>query len=128
MDYREEIARVIIAARRERDRAFGSTLSEPGWEILLDLYAAQLDGKRVNISSVYIAAGIPATTALRWIARLEAEGWVAREPCDKDGRRIFIVPTDKLSARMNAFMDALHHWRDHPPFRRPRAGESALRG
>jgi hypothetical protein len=38
--------------------------ADPGWDILLDLYAARQEGKQVSVSSLCIAAAVPPTTAL----------------------------------------------------------------
>jgi hypothetical protein len=43
--------------------------ADPAWDILLDLAAARIDGRMVAVSSLCIAAAVPATTALRWITR-----------------------------------------------------------
>lgn len=49
--------RRAIRARRLRDQFFGTALFEdPGWDMLLDLYAAELERGRVSVSSLCIAA------------------------------------------------------------------------
>lgn len=72
-------ARILL---RERDlRAAelpGGMLGEPVWEMLLDLFAAQEEGKFVTISSACIASGVPATTALRHINAMENAGLLIR--------------------------------------------------
>ncbi len=58
--------RRTIRARRLRDQFFGTALFEdPGWDMLLDLYAAELERGRVSVSSLCIAAAVAPTTALR---------------------------------------------------------------
>src|SRR5690606_396517 len=58
--------RGIIRARRLRDQFFrGELFADPAFDTLLDLYAARLEGRRVAVSSLCIAASVPATTALR---------------------------------------------------------------
>src|SRR5579859_3746078 len=56
-----------------------------------------------GVSSACIASGAAATTALRWLARLEAEGLVVRRRDTGDGRRTFLDITDEAA-------DAVRRW------------------
>lgn len=57
--------RKIIRARRARDDVFGKDLfADPAWDILLDLAIARAENKQVSVTSLCIASGVPATTAL----------------------------------------------------------------
>jgi len=95
--------REILASRRRRADYFDATLfADPAWDILLDLYAADQEGALVSVSSLCIAAAVPATTALRWIVRLEEAGLICREPDPFDRRRDFL----KLSAEARDKMEA----------------------
>lgn len=67
---------------------------EPAWDILLDLAIARLDNKKISVPSACIASGVPATTALRWIAMLEADGQVSRENDYSDRRKVYLSITD----------------------------------
>jgi len=88
----------LLAAAREEVRRRGDRrlvlgpdlLAEPAWDILLDLYLARGAGRRVAVSSLCIAAGVPTTTALRWIRVLEQDGFLVRERDREDGRRSFV--------------------------------------
>ncbi len=83
--------RRLIRLRRLRDRYFGKELfADPAWDILLDLMAAGLEGKNVSVSSLCIAAAVPATTALRWITGMTESGMLVRQMDPKDARRVFI--------------------------------------
>ncbi|TPG48283.1 hypothetical protein [Sphingomonas glacialis] len=58
--------RQAIRARRLRDQHFGGGLFEdPAWDMLLDLFAAELERAQVSVSSLCIAAAVAPTTALR---------------------------------------------------------------
>lgn len=95
----------IIRARRLREQYFDSGLfADAAWDILLELYAARLQGKRVAVSSLCIAAGVPATTALRWISLLEQKGHVCRSGDPADGRRIYVALTDASADRMSRLL------------------------
>jgi DNA-binding MarR family transcriptional regulator len=85
-------AKRIYRARRERDRLFGKAdlFGEPAWDMLLDLFIAAEEGKQISVSSLCIASSVPQTTALRWIAILEAEALIMRTPDPIDARRVFL--------------------------------------
>ena len=99
--------RRAIRARRLRDQFFGATLFEdPGWDMLLDLYAAELERGRVSVSSLCIAAAVAPTTALRWIARMTDTGLFERRPDLLDRRRAFMVLSDRASEAMRGYIVA----------------------
>ena len=86
-------AKALYAARRRRERAFGphaSLLADPAWDIMLDLFAAHAEDRRVSVSSACVAACVAPTTALRWIASLERRDLIERRPDERDGRRAFL--------------------------------------
>lgn len=96
--------RRVIRARRLRDKQFGPGLFEdPAWDMLLDLYAAHHEARRVSVSSLCIAAAVAPTTALRWIARMVEAGLLVREPDPADRRRALMALTDRARAGMAAF-------------------------
>ena len=70
-----EAARQLYHSRRLRDRIFGSDLfADPAWDILLDLFIAQREDRKVTISSACAAASAPTSTAARHIAHLREGG------------------------------------------------------
>ncbi|WP_322965228.1 winged helix DNA-binding protein [Sphingomonas fuzhouensis] len=103
-----ELVRRMIRARRLRDGFFGGGLfEEPAWDMLLDLYAAQLEGTRVSVSSLCIAAAVAPTTALRWIGKMTEAGLFARQPDPADRRRAFMVLTDAALEGMRGYLNAI---------------------
>lgn len=100
-------ARWYLCARRRREATFGRELfADPCWDIMLDLFASQAEGKRVSVSSACIAANVPATTALRWLTRLEEVGLVKRASDPRDGRRAFIVLSDPACQIIGGWLGA----------------------
>lgn len=98
------VAREFYQGRRRRARYLSADLfGEPTWDILLDLYVAAKEDRRVPTTSACIGAHVPPTTALRWLRILEARGLVEREDDGRDGRRTFV----RLSTRGMAAMDGL---------------------
>nr|WP_255630860.1 winged helix DNA-binding protein [Novosphingobium sp. FKTRR1] len=99
------LARELYVARRRRGRHLSSDLfGEPTWDILLDLYAATREGRRVPTTSACIGADVPPTTALRWLRILESRGLVAREDDGRDGRRTFVYLTERGLEAMDGFL------------------------
>lgn len=100
--------REVIRARRLRDQFFASELfADPAWDMLLDLAAARLEGQQVAVSSLCIAAAVPATTALRWIKTLTDEGLFVRAADPHDGRRVFIELSEPGAAAITAYFQAV---------------------
>jgi len=99
--------RATIRARRLRDHHFASELfADPAWDMLLDLYAARLEGRRVSVSSLCIAAAVPPTTALRWIGTMHDADLFGREADPTDKRRAHITLTDRAAAAMRGYFGA----------------------
>lgn len=92
-----ELARQAYADRRRRAKLFENEdlFGEPAWDILLDLFIAAKERRRVSVTSACIGSAVPSTTALRWISLLEREDLLLREADTADARRIYV----KLTAR-----------------------------
>lgn len=102
------LVQLIIRQRRLRDRFFDAELfADPAWDILLDLTVARAEHQRVTITSLCIAAAVPATTALRWIAQMTEAGILVRQPDEDDKRRAFIALSDKTADAMARYFEAL---------------------
>jgi DNA-binding MarR family transcriptional regulator len=100
--------RKMIRGRRLRDQFFHEGLFEdPAWDMLLDLYAADLEGAQVSVSSLCIAAAVAPTTALRWIGRMTEAGLFVRQPDPFDRRRAFLALSAEARARMERYLAAL---------------------
>ena len=99
-----ETVRAVIRARRLRSRFFAEDLfADPAWDMLLDLTQAEIAQVRVPVSSLCIAAAVPATTALRWIKRLTDTGLLVRRADPHDGRRVFVEMAQATSVAMRHY-------------------------
>jgi DNA-binding MarR family transcriptional regulator len=86
-----ETVRAVIRARRLRARYFAEHLfADPAWDMLLELFQAEIAQFRVPVSSLCSAAAVPATTALRWLKTMVQEGLFIRHPDPYDSRRVFV--------------------------------------
>lgn len=100
--------RQLLRARRERSRFFGERLfSDPAWDMLLELYAAELSQRRVSVGGLATGSGTPMTTALRWIDALVKDGLAERRQDPLDARRVFVSLTIKGSHAMDAYLQSL---------------------
>tara|TARA_R100000322_G_scaffold71934_1_gene45246 strand:+ start:533 stop:1504 length:972 start_codon:yes stop_codon:yes gene_type:complete len=92
------VLRRIIKARQARMRHFDADLfADPAWNILLDLAAARAERQQVSVTSLCIAAGVPATTALRWIGQMVDADLLVRVSDPHDRRRAYIALSDNTA-------------------------------
>lgn len=102
------LVRRIIRQRQLRAQFFpGDMFADPAWDMLLDLTAATAEGTRVSVTSLCIASGVPATTALRWIAQMTDAGLVLRLEDNTDKRRAFIALSDASISSMARYFQAI---------------------
>ena len=102
------LVRQIIRQRQLRAQFFdGELFADPAWDMLLDLAAARAEHKRVSVTSLCIASGVPPTTALRWIALLTEAGLLERVEDERDRRRAFIALTDRAAEAMARYFAEL---------------------
>jgi hypothetical protein len=100
--------RAVIRSRRLRAQYFADGLfADPAWDMLLDLFAARLEQRRVSVSSLCIAAAVPPTTALRWIGTMHEEGLFERQADPTDRRRAYIALSEKGVEGMKSYIAAV---------------------
>ena len=102
------LIRRIIRQRQLRARFFdGELFADPAWDMLLDLAAARAEHKRVSVTSLCIASGVPPTTALRWIALMTEAGLLDRVEDETDRRRAFIALADRAADAISRYFAEL---------------------
>jgi DNA-binding MarR family transcriptional regulator len=101
-----DTVRSVIRARRLRSRYFPEELfADPAWDMLLDLLQAEIAHLRVPVSSLCIAAAVPATTALRWLKAMVSQGIFIRRADPHDGRRVFVELAPDASGTLRRYFD-----------------------
>ena len=99
-----ETIRSVIRGRRLRSRYFHEELfADPAWDMLLDLLQAEISHLRVPVSSLCIAAAVPATTALRWLKTMVSQGLFIRRADPRDGRRVFVELAPAASHALRSY-------------------------
>jgi len=103
-----EQVRNVIRARRLRSRFFAEDLfADPAWDMLLDLLQAEISQLRVPVSSLCIAASVPATTALRWLRSMVDQQMFVRRADPHDGRRVFVELAPDTSRALRSYFAEL---------------------
>ena len=78
---RAHAVRNLIRYRRRREQLFGDEVfADPVWDILLDLYASHHEGKNVAVTSLCIAAAVPALAAVAALGAVAALACPAQQP------------------------------------------------
>lgn len=102
------VIRKLIRNRQARAQFFDAELfADPAWDILLDLAAARQERTRVSVTSLCVAAGVPATTALRWISQMVDSDLLLRIPDPHDRRRAHIALADSTADAMARYFAAI---------------------
>jgi DNA-binding MarR family transcriptional regulator len=98
----------ILRFRKQRNKAFGGDLfGEPAWDILLELYTARRTDRRLSVSGACYASGVPLTTALRWISRLQRDGWITRIDDPHDKRRCWLDLSEEAETKMRDLLSRM---------------------
>lgn len=107
---KRELRRVTVTlkAQKIQRRMFGAQLvANPCWDMLLDLYEKTLLRRPVSVSSLGIASGVPTTTALRRMAKLQDMGYVRRQKDQADARRVFVELTESGVKKLAEYFESL---------------------
>lgn len=107
-DQTGDFAEAIFKDRQLRTRFFPTVpFADPAWDLLLDLYWRGLKGEIVTVSNACMAAGVPTTTALRWIDILIDLNLITREADVADRRRILLRLTDDCRSRLKTYLSEM---------------------
>lgn len=97
--------RTLIAARRLRTERLGPAFApEPGWSVLLALYAAHLDQAELTLAALTRTVAAPGATVYGRMVALEALGLLERRPDPSRGRGTIVRLTDDAAARIHDYL------------------------
>ena len=86
---------------------FSDIFGEPVWDIMLFIYRETGRDNVVSVTSACYASGVPLTTALRKIAKIEKLELVIRVDDPFDGRRQYLHLTDRGESLMRSYFDRI---------------------
>jgi len=99
-----QTVRAVLRARRLRARYFDEELfADPAWDMMLDLFEAELSQRRVSVSSLCVAAAVPATTALRWLKSMVEKDLLVRRADPFDARRVYVELSPNASEALRRY-------------------------
>lgn len=85
------LAQIIAAEQRRIDTRMRvcppTVCDQTAWSIMLAAYLAHEHGKVLSVTALGSFGHAPATTALRWLGELVAEGFLISRHDETDGRR-----------------------------------------
>lgn len=90
--------------RMRRESGLLSDLDEPSWTILLEVYRADITGRRLSVSKLCALDEASQPTAWRRIRSMEESGLLLREQDPFDARRSFVTLTEPTSRAMADFI------------------------
>jgi DNA-binding MarR family transcriptional regulator len=100
-----EFAASLLKERRYRNDVIdGDMLGDPAWDMLLDLLASEEARKAISVSSLCLAAGVPPTTALRWIRSMTEKGALLRRDDHEDKRKVFLELTPRTREALQGYL------------------------
>jgi DNA-binding MarR family transcriptional regulator len=102
------IARAILEDRKRRAQFFNPGMfGEPGWDLLLNLYVFDRDGRCLTIGKLTKLAGVSQSTSLRWLEYLTDQKLIIREQHPTDARTAYVVLTDKAREALGSYLSQM---------------------
>ncbi|HWJ69185.1 MAG TPA: hypothetical protein VNS79_03950 [Sphingobium sp.] len=103
-----DFAKHQYRSRRMRERYFDKKIfGEPGWDMLLELYAGEIKDENISTSNLVLSSSAPNSTALRWIKHLEDVGLITKKSSHLDGRVQYQRMTKTGFDGMTEYFDAI---------------------
>lgn len=99
-------ARRMIRERRRRAQFFrGDLFADPAWDMMLDIFLAEAEGRETPVMNLCLSSQVPETTTLRWVKTLEHEGIFVRQKDDHDQRRVLVRLSPAAAGAMASYLD-----------------------
>lgn len=98
------LVRAILRIRQLRADYLPLAPGDPAWTMILELYSAGLDGRRMNQTQLGQAARVPHTTAIRLVRTLIAEGIFDSRSDPSDGRQLMLGLGDEAAKKVHAYL------------------------
>lgn len=101
-------ARIVTHRRLLRQQLIGAPelFGDPAWEMLVDLFLHEGQGKDLSIGALCVPVGLPTSSALRLVQKLCDADILQRIDDPVDGRRSIIRLAPAISHRLRAYFEA----------------------
>lgn len=97
----------LTAMREALEKTLGEAFCPtPCLDMLLELYLAEFQRRRIYIWPLCMATRIPFSTAHRKVSLLEEQGLLMREPAKRDRRKIIVRVTHEGISTVNTLLDS----------------------
>lgn len=107
-DIGEEQVLALVEARRHRTEIFGASLFfDPAWDILLQVFAAELGERRIGLDD--LAPIAPKSVLARWVAALEDKKLVQCDGSCLRPSEFWIRLSPDCSSKMYSFLSFARH-------------------
>lgn len=105
-DRRYHEAKALVTGRRRRAACFdGLRFCDPVWDMILELYVATREGRRLSVTQLCSLSGGATTSAIRHIDHLQALGYIARDLDPEDRRRANVSMLTPLQEAVERWLD-----------------------
>ena len=99
-------ARRMIRERLRRQTFFDAGLfADPAWDMMLDLFVAEAEGRETPVMNLCLSSQVPETTTLRWVKTLEHAGVFIRQKDEHDQRRVLVRLSPSAAKSLAAYLD-----------------------
>lgn len=98
-------ARKHYQSLRYRNQFFGNPelFGDPGWDMLVDLFIAIEEGRRLTAAELCAEAGVPLSTAYRWLTLMESRGLVVRSLSENNLQQSTVIISAQAREDMKRF-------------------------
>lgn len=108
LDRRLALCRTLILERKLVTQIIGpSHCASPVWDMLLDLYVADREGRSLYIWPLSVAGNVPISSAHRKIDAMVQGGMVIRSTDESDRRRVGIQLSPSFRLALESLFDRL---------------------
>lgn len=91
-----ESAKLLMHFRRELEKYFPRfTFHDESWDVLLELFLSTAHGEELCVKQVLLSTGMPATSAMRLLERLEGAGLIFKSRSIQDRRQTMVNFTEE---------------------------------
>jgi DNA-binding MarR family transcriptional regulator len=99
--------RLYLERRRREDYFPAGLFGEPAWDLILTLFIAREEGRRLSVAEAYEAAAVKPTAGRKLLAKMESAGLVAQSSEEEDHRELYVALTQDASDRLSDYLTRL---------------------